>query len=159
MVPYRLLQGFEVFNGLTDDELKLVANLGREESFEEDQVIFSEESPAETFYCVLEGRVAIRFRLLTRPITRETTIDTVRKGEVFGWSALVRPYRLTASAICAERTRCITFSGAELRQLFQENCHIGYVVMENLAEVIASRLRDVRLQLIREVGLSLIHGW
>lgn len=159
MVPYRLLQGFEVFNGLTDDELKLVANMGREEAFDEEALIFAEDTQAETFYCVLEGRVALRFRLLTRPMTKETTIDTVRKGEVFGWSALVRPHRLTASAICAEKARCITFSGKELQQLFQENCHIGYVVLENLAEVIATRLRDVRLQLIREVGQSIIHGW
>jgi hypothetical protein len=66
---------------------------------------------------------------------------------------------LTATAICSEASRCLTFEREDLQRLFQENNSIGYVVMEHLTAVIASRLRDVRLQLIRELGLSLMHGW
>jgi CRP-like cAMP-binding protein len=159
MIPYRLLQGFDLFNGLDEDELKAVAALGREETFNEEDVIFQEGTEAKRVYLLAEGRVAIRFQLPLKPLTRETTIDTVSKGEAFGWSALVRPHRLTASAICSDQARCLTFERADLEQLFHDNNHIGYVIMENLGAVIAGRLRDVRLQLIREMGQSLMHGW
>jgi CRP-like cAMP-binding protein len=159
MIPYRLLQGFDLFNGLDEDELKAVAALGREETFYEGDVIFQEGTEAKSVYLLAEGRVALRFRLPLKPLTRETTIDTMSKGEAFGWSALVRPHRLTASAICSEQARCLVFERADLEQLFHENNHIGYVIMENLGAVIAGRLRDVRLQLIREMGQSLMYGW
>jgi CRP-like cAMP-binding protein len=159
MVPYRLLQGFELLEGLNEDELKAVAAFGHEESFNEGEVIFQEATEARRVYLLLEGRVALRFRLPLKPPSRETTIDTMGKGEAFGWSALVRPHLLTATAICSEPSKCLAFEREDLRQLFQENNHIGFTVMEHLAAVIATRLRDVRLQLIRETGQSLMYGW
>ena len=159
MIPYRLLQGFDLFEGLNEDELKAIATLGHEENFDEGEVIFQEGTEAKRVYLLVEGRVALRFRLPVKPPSRETTIETMGKGEAFGWSALVKPHRLTATAICSEPTKCLTFEGADLQQLFQENCHIGYVVIEHVAAVIASRLRDVRMQLIREIGQSLMYGW
>jgi CRP-like cAMP-binding protein len=159
MVPYRLLQGFDLFEGLNEDELKAIAALGHEENFDEGEVIFQEGAEARRVYLLLEGRVALRFRLPLKPPSRETTIDTVTRGGTFAWSALVRPHRLTATAICSEPSKCLAFEREDLQKLFQGNNQIGYVVMEHLTAVIASRLRDVRLQLIRELGLSLMHGW
>lgn len=159
MTRYQILQGFKLFEGLKEDELKAIAELAHEENFEVDEVIFEEGKEAQRVYLVLEGGVALRFRLPARPLTRETTIDTMGKGEAFGWSTLVSPHRLTATAICTEPTKCLAFRRADLHQLFQENNHIGYVVMEHLATLVARRLRNVRLQLIREVGQSLIWGW
>ncbi len=159
MIPYRLLQSFELFEGLNEDELKAVAALGHEENFDEGEVIFQEGTEARRVYLLLEGRVALRFRLPLKPPSRETTIETISKGDAFGWSALVKPHRLTASAICSEPTRCLAFEREDLIRLFQENNHIGYIVMEHLTAIIASRLRDVRLQLIRETGQSLMYGW
>jgi CRP-like cAMP-binding protein len=159
MVPYRLLQGFDLFENLNEDELKAVADLAHEENFEEGEVIFQEGTEARRVYLLLEGRVALRFRLPLKPPSRETTIDTMSKGEAFGWSALVRPHRLTATAICSEPAKCLAFEREDLQRLFEENNHIGYVIMVQLSAVIASRLRDVRLQLIRETGQSLMYGW
>ena len=159
MVPYRLLQDFDLFENLDEDELKVVADLAHEENFEEGEVIFQEGTEARRVYLLLEGRVALRFRLPLKPPSRETTIDTMSKGEAFGWSALVRPHRLTATAICSEPAKCLAFEREDLQRLFEENNHIGYVIMVQLSAVIASRLRDVRLQLIRETGQSLMYGW
>jgi CRP-like cAMP-binding protein len=159
MVPYRLLQGFDLFENLNEDELKAVADLAHEENFEEGEVIFQEGTEARRVYLLLEGRVALRFRLPLKPPSRETTIDTMSKGEAFGWSALVRPHRLTATAICSEPAKCLAFEREDLQRLFEENNQIGYVIMVQLSAVIASRLRDVRLQLIRETGQSLMYGW
>src|SRR3989304_3681046 len=136
MVPYRLLQGFELFEGLNEEELRAVAALGHEENFDEGEVIFQEGTEARRVYLLLEGRVALRFRLPLKPPSRETTIDMVSKGGAFGWAALVKPHRLTATAICSEPIKCVAFEREDLRRLFQENNHIGYTVMEHLTAVI-----------------------
>ncbi|MBI5956978.1 MAG: cyclic nucleotide-binding domain-containing protein [Chloroflexi bacterium] len=159
MVPAKVLRGFEIFQGLSDEQIKEIAALAKEEEFEEGAVIFQEDTEAENLYILEEGRVALRFRLIVRPLSKETTVDTVRRGEAFGWSALVKPHRLTASAICAERAKAVVIRGKELRELFEKNHHVGYIVMTNIAEIIATRLRDVRLQLIREMGQSILYGW
>jgi hypothetical protein len=83
MVPYRLLQGFDLFDGLNEDELKAIAALGHEENFDEGEVIFQEGAEARRVYLLLEGRVTLRFRLPLKPPSRETTIDTM--GKVSGF--------------------------------------------------------------------------
>jgi CRP-like cAMP-binding protein len=46
-----------------------------------------------------------------------------------------------------EKVRVIAIKGADLNALFEDNSHIGFVVMKRLADVISSRLRRTRQQL------------
>lgn len=152
MVTHELLQGLKVFAGLSEEELRRVAAVTQERRFAQDAVIFREDTEAQELFLVLEGRVALRFRLGLHPNSKEVTIDVVQPGEVMGWSALVPPRKLTASAVCLEPVRALTIEGAELRTLLDSDPRLGYAVMNNLAEVIATRLRDTRLQLVQEIS-------
>ncbi len=152
MVSPELLQDLRLFVGLSGEEQARVAAIAHEARYAKDVVIFQEDTEAEDLYVVLEGRVALRFRLGMHTKSKQVTIDAVQPGEVMGWSALVPPRKLTASAVCLEPVRALTIEGAELRTLLDSDPRLGYAVMNNLAEVIATRLRDTRLQLAQEIG-------
>ena len=150
MVGLEALRKSDLFEGLSDEELLLIAKLAREETYEAGAVIFRENEPARDLYIVREGRVAI---LIDIGRGKQTVIDTIYRNGSFGWSAMVPPYILTGTAKTMEKTRVIVLTGQDLRELCRMSCGTCYTIMEKLATIISSRLKDTRLQLI-----SLMYG-
>jgi CRP-like cAMP-binding protein len=58
---------------------------------------------------------------------------TVRKpGKVFGWSALVEPYRYTATAQCSGDTKVIKISRDLVGQVIREHPEEGLMILKHL---------------------------
>jgi CRP-like cAMP-binding protein len=150
MVSKEALCPCELFAGLTDEELQQVAFIASEEMYEPGTLILAEQEHATRLYILCEGRVQVHVRLesVAEP-SGEMTVEEVDPGRVFGWSALVKQQRFTASVRALEPVRVFAISADELNALFERNAHIGFVVMKGLAEVIASRLRRFRQQCAR----------
>ena len=145
------LRDCELFGELNDAELDEIAALAREESHPAGAIIFTEAEAADDFYILQEGRVALQIQLRSMAqISGDVTIEVVEPGRIFGWSALVKQHRLTATARCLEDVRVVTVKGQALNQLCESNAHIGFVVMKRLADVISSRLRLTRDRLAEQ---------
>jgi len=84
----------------------------------------------------------------------EITVHTVEAGEVFGWSALVKPYIYTSSAACAGKVDEICIKGSDLLELFERDPFIGYIVMKNLSTLVSSRLAGTTEKLCREIAIA-----
>jgi len=147
MVSIDALRQCELFADLNDEDLGKIAQICREEIHESQEIVFGESEVAEKVYILQEGRVAVQMHLRSdlEP-NGDITIEEVTPGRIFGWSALVRQRRFTASVRALERVRVIAIKSADLNALFEENSHIGFVVMKRLADVISSRLRRTRQQ-------------
>lgn len=150
MVPVETLKRLDVFDGLTDFELMEVARVCDTREYPTGSIVFKENSDADKLYVLLDGRVAIQFEVGHH---QEAVVHTSTGGQAFGWSALVQPYKFTASARCMDDSSILTVDRDGLRNLLAEDCHIGFIIMEKLAEIISQRLRETRIQLI-----SMIHG-
>lgn len=155
MVSAEVLKGFNLFAGLDETELSQIAKLCQERTYEEDAIIFTAGGWATDIYLLKSGKVAIQIELVIYDLEIRAVVYTVGKGEIFGWSALVPPHRLTASARCQEKADIITINGADLMELLQKNSSIGYVVMKNLSQVISSRLASTTMALRREIQMLL----
>lgn len=148
MVSIDALRQCELFADLNDEELAKIAKICHEEAYEPQEVIFGECEVAEKIYILREGRVAVQMHLRSdlEP-GGDVTIEEVTPGRIFGWSALVKQRRFTASVRALEKVKVIAIESAALSTLFEEDSHIGFVVMKRLADVISSRLRRTRQQL------------
>jgi len=148
MISIDALRQCELFADLSDEELGQITQICHEETHEPQEVIFGESEVADKIYILQEGRVAVQMQLRSdlEP-NGDVTIEEVTPGRIFGWSALVKQRRFTASVRALERARVIAIKSADLSALFEENAHIGFVVMKRLADVISSRLRRTREQL------------
>ncbi len=151
MVSTEILQSFSLFNGLSQAELAGIAKLCRERTYESGSVIFTIGGSATDVYLLKTGKVDIQIEFKIYDCEIMTRVYTVGKGEIFGWSALVPPHRLTASARCQGKGEIITINGKDLMELLEKERGIGYIVMKNLSALISSRLASTTIALRHEI--------
>ena len=85
-----ILHDVPVFAGMTDEELGMMAGCGGNVHFAEGERLFRQDDPADTFYVLRQGSVALETFV---PARGPLTIDTIEAGDVVGWSWLFAPYR------------------------------------------------------------------
>lgn len=156
MVPIRLLQKFELFENLTVEELEEIAAICREQTCETGAVLFEEGDAAKELFLVVDGQVALQLGVELWPGAprRQVTVETVSQGGIFAWSALVGPHVLTLSARCLHQTKLIAVPGVELRHFLDRDPQVGYKVIDQIAHLTASRLRETRDKLMEFLRLE-----
>lgn len=150
LVP--LLKRCELFIGLDDSDLQKIASLPswQRNTCNTGDFIFQEGTVAKEFYILEEGEISlvVASRKEGTKKLMQVPVDTVTKGDVFGWSALVAPHSRNMSAICIKPSTVVAVSGAELNELMDHNHSLGYEVMKSLVRVIGSRLRDLQSKFV-----------
>lgn len=136
------------FAGLDDDAIALVTGCAVNAHLRPGQYLFREGRPADTFYVVRHGRVAIQTRLPTR----EAVLDTARDGDVVGWSWLVAPYRWTFDAMATEDTSVVKIDGACLRAKCEADPALGFALLQRVVQVMSVRLHSARVRLLDLYG-------
>jgi hypothetical protein len=86
----------------------------------------------------------------------QVTVDMITKGESMGWSAVVDPYLYTLGALCIDDAKLIAIDSFGLRKLMDEDCILGFKLMQVVAKVISARLTHTRIILVGERGLSVV---
>jgi CRP-like cAMP-binding protein len=144
-----LLADVPLFEGLTEEELELLAGCASNVRFREGELLFREGQEADTFYVVRHGTVALE--TFVAPLGG-VTIQTVEAGEVVGWSWLFAPYRWHLDARALTTVRATGFDAACLRQKCDDDPALGYDLMRRFAQVIIERLQWTRLRLLDVYG-------
>lgn len=159
MVSPELIRRYPFFAGLNPGQIKLLAEVAEDVSVEAGYYFFHEGETLSCFCIALEGAIAVVFELPARGVehklsdqfsrrlqTEDVVISTVGPGEVFGWSALVPPHKATASVKTTTAARVIRFHADRLLGAFEEDCALGYLMMQKVAQVVRDRLRDTHIQ-------------
>lgn len=149
--PLATLIGEHPFlKGLKPQHLKILTDCAMFSEFKEDQLIFSEGDPANRFYLILEGSVALESHVRD---SGTVPIETVGAGDVLGWSWLFPSYHWHFDARALEDTKAIFFYGTRLREHCEQDHDLGYDLMKRTAEVVIRRLQATRRQLLNAAGL------
>lgn len=128
----------ELFNGIGAATLAALTGLAAREEFAEGSVIYKLGDPADDFFVLESGRVEFQ-------IGRGDRVNPagfmLRKGEVFGWAALLEgnPVRI-ASARCLEASALLRINGKDVLKALEQDPAAGYLVMRRLAALIARYL-------------------
>jgi CRP/FNR family cyclic AMP-dependent transcriptional regulator len=133
-----------VFAGLDASHAAQLAGCARTAGWEQGEMLFREGDPADLFYVVRRGRVALE---LFVPSRGALTIETIEAGEVVGWSWLFPPYRLHFDGRAVEAVRAIAVDGACLRGKCNADPGLGYDLMRRFSQVMLERLQSTRLRL------------
>ena len=144
-----LLAGLPTFAGLEREQVELVAGCGRTDGFEAGEYLFRAEEPADRFFVVRRGLIALE---LFAPSRGQVIVSTHGPGEVVGWSWLFPPYRWQFDGRASEPTRVISFDGACLRGKCDADHSLGYELMQRFALKMLERLQATRLQLLDVYG-------
>ncbi|MCP4673549.1 MAG: cyclic nucleotide-binding domain-containing protein [Desulfobacula sp.] len=156
---------FPFFSGISRDRLAEIEAFSIVQNFEKGAVIFHHNESARNLYGLIQGDVdlSILFReeIITKNIKYEEHINTdieefekpiiiekVKKPSIFGWSALVEPEKMTATARCASDCEIVLIPASDLKQVFNSDSELGYLLSANLNSIIAQRLHSRTAKLV-----------
>ncbi len=137
------------FKGMDDRYIRIIVGCAKNVRFESGDVVLREGDPADQFYLIREGLVAVELMIPNRGFT---TVQTIGDGDILGWSWLLPPYRCRFGARTVRPTRALAFDGKCLRGKCDEDHDLGYEVLRRFAGVTAERLEATRLQLLDLYG-------
>ncbi len=146
MIDYDDLIRIDLFDDLTEEELKSIREICSEERYAPGEFIFKEGSQAKRLYVLKEGKVSIEIQVGDN---KHLSVFTISQGaDLFGWSALVEPFKFTASARCVDAATVLAVDGVKLMGLIEKDYRMGFLIMRRILRFISQRVRDSRLQLI-----------
>jgi CRP-like cAMP-binding protein len=150
MITPELLRHYKFFNFLTPTQLKAIARITKEETFESGTNIFHENALADGLYILVKGSVDLFFTVEVkyRPeLRKELLFGVVNPGEFFGISALIEPYILTSSARASKPSLVIKIDATGLLALCNKDEKLAYGLIRQVAKTSMERLNATRLQL------------
>ncbi len=136
---------------LTVDQLKVLTDCAMLSHFKAGDVIFREGDPANRFYLIQQGKVALESPVKDRP---PVVIGVIGPGDVLGWSWLFPPYYWHLDARAIEPTSAVFFYGTRLREECEQNHDLGFALMKRMAAIVIQRLQATRRQLIKVQGME-----
>jgi CRP/FNR family transcriptional regulator, cyclic AMP receptor protein len=144
MISTERLRRHPHFASVSDENLKKVAMLCKLVEFHEGDVILAEGEDADGLLILEEGEVDIVYLLGDQSTS---VVDTIVSGELLGWSALLEPYKLTATGIAKNSGCLIEVQAAGLRELCEADHELGSLMMTQVARALRGRLGATRVQL------------
>jgi len=144
-----VLKEHPFFAGLAPAQSKLIAGCARNHLFGAGQYLFHEGEPANEFFVIRHGHVALE---IVAPGQAPLVFATLGQGEIVGASWLVPPYRWTFDARAVELTRAIGIDAACLRGKCEADHDLGYEMMKRFLSVLVQRLHATRLQILDIYG-------
>ncbi len=139
------LKGIRFLKGLNDAELSKIGDLCQETSFEIGELCQKEGAPVNRVNFIVRGKLGVEFNMPSIAYgSKDIILYTLDDGDVFGWTSLIQgtPWS-THRAL--EHTEVLYINAEDLKELCEQDSHIGYILMKNLASLIASRLRRNRM--------------
>ena len=144
-----LLKEHPFFADLPGETLELIAGCGRNVHFGQDERIITASEPADVFYVLRSGKVAIE---VDTPQQGPLVIETIGPGDLLGVSWLLPPYRWTFGARAVDSTSAIAVDAACLRGKCDDDPALGYEMFKRFAGLVRDRLQATRLQLVDVYG-------
>ncbi len=133
------------FKNLPEHVVQAVLSLAQEREYAEGAWLCREGDPADRFFLILSGTVAVE---LHAPHTGKRRIQTLGPGDAVGWSWLIPPHRWQFDVFTVHPTRVAEFDAERLRALCEQDHTVGYYVTKRLLEVVSRRLAAARIQLM-----------
>jgi CRP/FNR family transcriptional regulator, cyclic AMP receptor protein len=145
----RIVLEHPFFEGIKKELGAVISGCARNVRFEAGQYLFHEGDPADEFYLIRQGVVAVE---VSAPGGEPLIISTAPEGEIVGVSWLVPPYRWVHDARAVEFTRAIGVNAKCLRQKCEDDNHLGYEMMKRFVPSLLKRLQATRMQLLDVYG-------
>jgi CRP-like cAMP-binding protein len=135
-----------LFQGMKEEHLVLLASCARNVRFEAGEFVGRVGEPADSFWAIREGRVALQ---LPGAEHGPLTVLAMGEGDVLGWSWLVPPYHWHFDARALTSARAIVFDGRCLRGKFEDDYEFGYELLRRFSHLIVERLEATGVQLLQ----------
>ena len=129
--------------------VELIAGCARNHHFKPGEYLIREGDPADRFFLIRQGKVALE---IAAPARAPVIVTTLGEGEIVGVSWLIPPYQAEFDARAIEPVRAIGMDARCLRGKCEADHHLGYEMMKRFLPVMIKRLHATRLQMLDVYG-------
>ena len=156
MATIQDLKNNELFEGISDADLKEILPLCKDKTFDAGVNICTYGERAKEFYLLLDGDVKLQI-----PTDKEYGIAVifVKIRNAFGFSGLLEPHTYSSTAKCSTKAKVIAIEVDTFLDLISnQNINLGFLIMKNLARILMSRLDATRQNLrnlVSQVQISI----
>jgi CRP-like cAMP-binding protein len=146
-----LLTKLSLFKGLNDEELTKIAGMCSARSYKVGEICQEDGKSENRVHFIIKGRAGVIIRVPNISYaSSEIITDNLGIGDSFGWSTLIGSVPWSTIRVI-EAMDIIYIETEELLKLCDANKHIGYIVMKNLANLVASRFRRNRMSILNTI--------
>ena len=140
-----VLGNVELFDGITPYELEAVSKICRERSYHAGDLLTAQGEPGDELFVICDGLVEV-LRSETPSDPSPRAVVNLGQGQIVGEMALVDlgPRSATVRTI-SEKTVVQVIQRDAFERLCDENYHLGYIVMRNIAADLSFKLRHQHL--------------
>lgn len=149
MTPLDVLREHPFLTGLPPECLPRLTGYARPVVWHPGHRVFRAGQPAERFWLLSGGEVALDFPV---PGRGDIGIETIGTGGVLGWSWIFPPYRWQFGAVAVRRTTTVEFSAEGVRRLIESDDALGRQLTLRLMAVVVDRLQASRGRLLELYG-------
>lgn len=144
-----LIKSHRFFSGMKPEHVKDMATCASLKTVTKGTMLARENTPANEFFAILSGDVAIETYV---PGGKPKVLQTMHGGEIVGWSWLFSPHEWVFDARAQTDLTVIAFDGWRLRETCHGHPELGFELMKRIAQVMTSRLKAARIQLLDIYG-------
>jgi CRP/FNR family transcriptional regulator len=138
------LESHEIFQLLRPEQMNILSAAAEEVSIQAGDTVFLRGEPADDFFVVLEGQVALR---MLRPDGVSVLIDEVTEGTLFGSCVCFQIDAYTLTAQCTEDSRILKINASTLKKLMDDDLVMGYAIQTMISRVYFKRYLDTMRKL------------
>jgi CRP/FNR family cyclic AMP-dependent transcriptional regulator len=139
--------------GLSPGSRARLAGIGRDYAAPGGAHLLRKGDETREFSILVHGRAALGADVRTHGSGAAMIIEP---GDVFGWTALLPPFRATTSVVALEPVRVLAFDAARLRAAVRSDAELAAGVYEQVLEAVARRLLATQRQLMDLSGTEAI---
>ena len=134
---------------LEDKEYEYLSGVATERHVSEDEIVFRVNTPANRFFVVTSGIIAVRTAGATQPTV---TIQTFGEGALLGISWRLPPFRWQWTAQARQDSTLAEFDANEVLSRCEQDAVLDAAMWKVVARESSKRLQDVRMQLLDLYG-------
>ncbi len=141
-----MLNQVEIFSGLTDTELEIIADSCISRSYPKNTVIINEDDFADSLYVIEAGRVKV---YCSDKNGKEFIMNTMGSGEYFGELALLDDEKRSASVRTLDKSVFLIMYKDEFNKVLDEQPNIARTLIKNLTKRVrklTSKVKSLALQ-------------
>ncbi len=133
------IQQIELFNGLNDEELQVIASNIEERTYQKGELVFEENTPRARLFIIYQGRVEL-FKKSSYGDDKRITF--FGKSDFLGEGALMDDYPHSTSAIAKEDSIILTIYRNSIEKLMQSHPQTVVKILSTVSRIISRRMRQ-----------------
>ncbi|KPA17846.1 Cyclic nucleotide-binding domain protein [Candidatus Magnetomorum sp. HK-1] len=146
-VDIQQVREFEIFQGLMTREIQIILEVSQSIFCSAGQDVLKQAELSMDLFLIISGRLNVSMVYSSMNERRMQKIAVLKSGDIFGEIGFLEGKRRSANITSIDDSLVLKIDGMKLHELFEINQHTGYVMMRNIALVIARRLVDINFQL------------